>query len=162
MIGYLLRTLPLALRARFFKREQIISRIRRRVRLGEVDFNLHMNQAMYAQVMELGRTDWLLASGAWPRWRSAGITPIVAEQTITYRRELGPLAAYALDTRAVRVEGRLLVVEHHIVVDDRVHTKGEVKLLFVGPDGVVPASDVGDLCGGLLADPLPVEDWRVV
>jgi acyl-CoA thioesterase FadM len=138
-----------------------ISRIRRRVTPRQLDLNLHMNQAAYAEVTELGRTDWVVRSGAWARWRSAGVIPVVAEQTLVYRRELKLWAAYQVDTRAVRVDGRLLVFEGYVLVGDRVHARNDTRLIFVGPDGVVPADAVPALCEGLLAEPLAVSDWRV-
>ncbi|MEM9620971.1 MAG: hypothetical protein AAF993_04930 [Pseudomonadota bacterium] len=57
-----------------------MSRVHRRVRPSEVDFNLHMNQAVYAQVGELGRTDWMLRSRFWPHIRDQGAKPMMANQ----------------------------------------------------------------------------------
>jgi acyl-CoA thioesterase FadM len=162
MLGYLMRTVPVLLRAQLGQDGRLVSRLQRRVWPHEIDLNRHMNQAVYAQIMELGRADWLLRSGAWGRWRAMGFNPIVAEQTLVYRRELGPLARYTLDTRAVRVEGRLLCFEHHALLGDRVAARGVVKLLFVGAQGVLPPESVPALCEGLLAQPLPITDWRVM
>lgn len=160
MLRYLLRTAPVVLRARADGTR--ISRLRRRVRLSEIDLNLHMNQAVYAQVCELGRTDWVFRSGAWDRWRSAGANPVVAEQRLVYRRELSPLARFTVDTRAVAIEGRLLRFESHLIRGDVVHTLGEAKLIFVGEGGVLSPERVEALCGDLLVEPLPVEGWKVV
>lgn len=161
MLGYLLRTVPVMLRAQVARDGQLVSRLRRRVWPHEVDINRHMNQAVYAQVMELGRVDWLLRSGAWRRWQEAGVKPVVAEQHIVYRRELTPLASYLLDTRAVSVDGRLLSYEHHLLLGERVAARGVVKLIFIGPQGVLAPDAVPALCEGLLTEPLPVSDWRV-
>lgn len=161
MIGYLIRTLPVAVRARVRQDGRLVSRLRRRVALQHVDLNLHMNQAAYAEIMELGRTDWLLRSGAWSRWRAAGCYCVVAEQRIIYRRELKPLAAYTLDTRAVALYGRFLVIDHHMLVGDRVHTHNQIKLIFVGEDGVIDAAAAAVLCRGLVTEPLQIEDWHV-
>ncbi|MCA9489558.1 MAG: thioesterase family protein [Myxococcales bacterium] len=160
MIGYLFRTGSFLARAAVSSRAPV-SRRRMRVRLGDVDTNLHMNQAAYARVAELGRVDWLVRSGALKRWRGAGCNPIVAEQRLIYRRELRPLQRYVIDTRAVVLDGRLLRVDHHLLVGDQVHTVVEVKLLLVGPDGVLPADRVQELCRDLLAPALVVESWTV-
>jgi acyl-CoA thioesterase FadM len=161
MLGYLLRTVPVLLRAQMSRDGRLVSRLQRRVWPHEIDLNRHMNQAVYAQIMELGRADWLLRSRAWERWRALDINPIVAEQTIVYRRELGPLTRYELDTRAVSTEGKLLCFEHHLLLGERVAARGRVKLLFVGKKGVMPAEEVPALCEGLLLSPLPISDWRV-
>jgi acyl-CoA thioesterase FadM len=161
MLGYLFRTLPAVARALAARDGATVSRVRRRVSLREIDLNGHMNQARYAEVLELGRLDWILRSGAWRRWRGAGFNPVVAEQRLVYRRELAPLQPYAIDSRAVAVDGRLLRMEQLLLVGDRVHTRGEVALLFVGPEGVAAPERAEELCQGLLAEPLPVEGWRV-
>lgn len=161
MLAYLARTLPVVARAALRRDGRRISRIRRRVGPDRLDLNLHLNQAAYAEALELGRTDWVVRSGAWERWRAAGVNPVVAEQHIVYRRELALGMRYAIDTRAVRLDGRLLAFEGHLVVGERVHARNETKLLFVGPSGVVAADRVAELCEGLLAEPLEVDDWRV-
>ena len=171
MLGYLARTLPTLVSAALSPAHRgdgpPISRIHRRVRPSEIDLNRHMNQAVYLQVMELGRTDWLLRSGAWRAWRASRITPIVAEQRIVYRRELRPFQAYTIETRAVAVEGRLLVVSHGVLGGDggtgaTVHAVNDVKLIFVGHDGVLGAEWAEEHTRSLMAKPLAVVDWRVV
>lgn len=161
MLRYLARTLSTAARARIFRDGRLISRTTRRVGLHQIDLNLHMNQAVYAEEMELSRTDWAIRSGAWKRWMAAGVKPVVAEQRIVYRRELEPLQRYTLDSRAVRLDGKLLRFETHLLVGERVHAKGEVALIFVGPGGVVREGALRPLVTPYLAEPLAVEDWRV-
>lgn len=161
MLSYLLRTLPVLIRARVGMNGQLTSRITRRVHLGELDTNRHMNQAVYAQVFELGRVDWFVRSRAWHRFTEQGVHPVVAEQRIVYRRELAPFARYAIDSRAIAVSGRLLELQSLLLVGDRVHTQCDVKLIFIGKDGVLSADAVNDLCAGLTIDPLDVRDWRV-
>ncbi|MEZ4380176.1 MAG: acyl-CoA thioesterase [Nannocystaceae bacterium] len=162
MFGYLARTFPVIARASLHRDGSLVSRLRRRVRLAEIDPNLHMNQAVYAAVTEYGRTDWAIRSRAWARWRAAGIKPVVAEQRIVYRRELRARARYVVDTRAVAVEGRLLCMQGLLIIGDRVHARSDVKLIFIGPRGVLSAAELAPHCERLLAPPLAVEDWRLV
>ena len=67
-----------------------------------------------------------------------------------------------LDTRLVGVDGRLLLLDGHFLVGDRVHAVGRVGLLSVGPDGVLSAEAVAELATPYLVEPLRVEDWRLV
>lgn len=161
MLGYLFRIIPTVLRQRGAPVGALSCRTRHRVTLGQIDLNRHMNQAAYPQVCELARVSWLFRSGAWPRWREAGLNPVLADQTLTYRRELAPLQTYQIDTRAVGMVGRLLRVEQHFLVNNRVHARAAVSLLFIGPDGVLSAEDATTACAGLLTDPLPVDDWQL-
>ncbi|MEZ4451067.1 MAG: acyl-CoA thioesterase [Nannocystaceae bacterium] len=162
MLSYLARMIPVIVRATRNRDGRLVSRLERRVRLGEIDPNLHMNQAVYARVAEYGRTDWVLRSQAWHRWRSAGIKPIVAEQHIVYRRELRAGARYVIDTRATAIEGRLLRVESVLLVGDRVHARDDTKLIFLGREGVLGADAVQACCAGLVSAPLAIDAWQVV
>jgi acyl-CoA thioesterase FadM len=161
MLAYLARSLPLVVRAALPRDRGLVSRITRRVKLAEIDLNGHMNQASYAQVFELGRVDWFIGSGAWSAFRRQKVGAVVAEQRIVYRRELKPGQRYSIDTRAVRMEGRLLVFESLLLVGERVHAKAEVKLIFIARGGVLSAEDASSLCERYLVEPLAVEDWRV-
>ena len=41
------------------------------------------------------------------------------------------------------------------------HAKAEVKMILVGPDGVLSAEATEAVCREFLTDALPVEAWRV-
>lgn len=154
--------LPVALRARVRPHSSTVSVIHRRVTLSEIDTNLHMNQAVYAEVFELGRVDWMVGTGAWMQWRGAGANPMVARQTITYRRELKPLQRYRIETRAVGTDGRMVQMQGVLAVGDRVHALGEQRLLLVGEDGVLGAEQVEALVASRLVPPLEIQDWKLI
>jgi acyl-CoA thioesterase FadM len=162
VLGYLSRTFPTIIRAALRRDGRQISRFQRRVRLRELDINLHMNQSVYASVFELGRIDLTIRSGAWVKWRAQRVLPVVAEQRIVYRRELRFWAPYTVETRAISVEGRLLVLQTHLVVGTKIHAMGEVKLIFTSRDGVLSPAAVEELCADLLTAPLRTADWRVL
>ena len=152
--------LPFALRASLAKKG-LVSRVHRRVRLTECDFNLHMNQAAYAHVAELARMDWFMRAGLLTRVIRAGVKPVVAEQRLVYRRELKPGQRYAIDTRATAIDGRLLDIQAHVLVADRVHTAIYGKLIMIGPDGVLGPEDAEELLAEFVTEPLVIRDWRV-
>ncbi len=157
-----MRTAPVVLRARRARERQLVSQIERRVALRELDINWHMNQARYLQVMELGRVDWFLRSGAEAQLRRQGVKTVVAEQRVVYRRELKLGTSYLIDTRALGVEGRLLRVQSALLVGDRVHALNDTMMIFIGAAGVLKPAEVGPVCEGLTTTPLAVEGWRVV
>lgn len=120
-----------------------------------------MNQAVYAQVMELSRADWLIRSGALMRWRSQGVKAVVASQRIVYRRELSRNTRYTLDTRALGMSGRLLQFQTNLIVGNRVHARNDTEAIFIGPQGVLGADAAAAACEGLLTKALAIDDWRV-
>lgn len=162
MLGYLSRTLPVILGALARRAEPRVSTLYRRVHPGQLDLNGHMNQACYAQVMELGRTDWLLGNGAWSMWRAAQIHPVVGEQRIIYRRELRLGQRFGVDSRVVDVEGRLMMFENVLFRGDVVHAVGTVGLLFIGPDGVLGRDAVERLAEPWRCDPVKLDQWRIM
>lgn len=166
MLRYLARSVPVFLRGALAREETLVSRLERRVHLSDLDVNVHMNQAVYAQVMELSRADWALRSGAWRHWRSVAVWPVVAEQHLVYRRELKLGQRYLLDTRATGVDGRLLVLDTHLLVGDRVHARNVTKFIFTkkapdGRPGVSPPDEVERVCRAFVSPALPVRDWVV-
>jgi acyl-CoA thioesterase FadM len=162
MLRYLARTAPTVLSALASRRRDArITRLTRRVQLTEIDTNLHMNQAAYLQVGELARVDWAIRCDAVGRWRAEALKPLVAEQRVVYRRELAPLQRYVLDTRAVRVDGKLLWLETNLLVGRRVHARVDAALLFVGEGRVVGAPTAARVHEPLLAEPLAVRDWEL-
>jgi len=165
MLTVYLRMFPVLLRARLAAAaapSPVISRVRQRVHLDQIDANVHMNQARYADAFEAGRADWLVRSGAWSAWRAQGINPVVANQRIDYRRELRPWQRFVIDTRPLAVEGRLLHIQGHLLVGDTVHARNDLRLIFVGPHGVLAPGEVEALCRPVLTEPLTVKDWKVV
>lgn len=161
MLRYLATTIPAVYRARRKADGSLVTRTRHRVSLSQVDFNRHMNQSAYPAVAELARVTWLFRSTAWQRWEEQGVHPVVGRQEIVYRRELAPLQKFEVDTRATGMDGRLLKVEHVLLVGDRVHARVDTWLLFIGPDGVLSADDAEALCADLTSAPLEIEGWRV-
>ncbi len=161
MLGNSARMLPVFIRAALRRNTSLVSCLRRRVRLSESDINLHMNQASYARVAEFGRADWVIRSGLFARLWKARCKPLVAEQRLVYRRELKPGQRYCIDTRATGFEGRLLLVDSVLRVDEQVHAVVHAKLITIGPSGVLDADDVEALASPMITDPLRVEDWRV-
>lgn len=162
MIRYIWRTLPVVARALVAREPGLISRLERRVGLGDLDTNGHMNQAVYAQVMELGRADLLIRSGALKALRRSGLKAAVASQRIVYRRELKRGTRYLVDSRCVGMNGRLLVMQSHLIVGDRVHARADVEVIFFGPGGVLDADTAAERCVALFVEPLRVDDWRLV
>ena len=138
-----------------------VGRYHHRVWPRYVDLNRHMNQAAYAEVMELARWHWMVRSGMFRTMVRQRLNVVVGRQEIIYRRELKPLAAFVIDVRATRVERRAVQIEHHFIVGERVHAKGTADLVVLGRDGVAPADTVRDAFGSLVQTPLHIEDWRV-
>ena len=130
--------------------ETLVSRLDRRVRSTDCDFNRHLTNSMYPRYMDLGRWDLMIRCGALKQCFSERFRPIVVELNIRYLKELKYGTPFTLDTRFTEIDGKALVIEQHFLVDGVVHAKGVVRSLVVGSQGVTTP----DAFAGFLVDPM--------
>ena len=134
-----------------------VSVLRQRVWPIDLDINIHMNNARYLSVMDLGRVDWIIRSGVWKLMRNEGMAPVVGGAMVRYRRSLLPFQNYELRTRLLGWDERWIYVEQAMVRGDGIacvavqragFTKGgrlvtpvelAQKLHYKGPD--IPAPE---------------------
>jgi acyl-CoA thioesterase FadM len=76
------------------------------------DLNLHMNYGAYLEITELARLDWLVRTGLLRDWSARRWQAVVGSLDVQYRKELKPLQAFEVETRAVGFDRRAVVVEH--------------------------------------------------
>ena len=100
--------------AGFFKKPltmEDVSVLQQRVWPDELDINVHMNNAKYLAVMDLGRTDWIVRAGAWKLMRYEKMAPVVGGAMVRYRRSLKLFQPYELRTRLLGWDERWLYIE---------------------------------------------------
>lgn len=138
---------------------------RYRVRPTDLDSGGHMNNAKYLALMDLGRVDQLLRSGLWHAAGRRGWYPVVAAQTIRYRRSLRPRQAFELHTRMLGVDERALYVEQQFRVGEELYARAVVQTRFLRKTGgSVDVAELLEIIGPVPADrvlPEWVQDWAV-
>ncbi len=159
-----LRLLWLRLRTPFRPRVGIedVGRMPMRVWPSDLDVLGHVNNGVYLTMMDLGRTDLMLRSGAWKRMVDAGIYPVVASQTISYRKSLDPWVRFTLETRLVGADDRATYIEQRFVVDGEIYAQAHVRARFLRKSGgTVPIAEMLEVAGsdGLPAPAPWVAEW---
>lgn len=147
------RLLLLMVRARFRGRLGIwdTSHVSFRVNPGDLDVQRHMNNGRYLTLMDLGRMDLMTRSGFWRRISDQGWYPVVAGQTITYRRSLMLWDRFDLASRVVGHDERWIFMEQVFRRDGVVVADAIVRARFLRrTGGSVPMEEVLEL-----AEPLP-------
>ena len=141
-----------------------------RVWPNDLDVFLHMNNGVYLTIADLGRMDMLARAGVLGEMNRRRWYPVVAAESIRFRRSLRPWQRYAIDTRVLGWNERSIYIEQTFVADGETvaHAVVDVRFLVRGGGGVTPA-EVLDVLGGIAgvergeppADALPgwVEDW---
>ena len=130
------------------------SRVRFRVNPSDLDVMRHMNNGRYLTLMDLGRMDLMLRSRFWRRITEQGWYPVVAGQSITYRRSLQLWERFDLASRVLGHDDRWVYMEQVFRRDGEVVADAVVRARFLRTSGgSVPMEEVLDLAG-------PVPDHR--
>lgn len=139
--------------ARFRPRCDIMGPSRARFRVWPTDLDVlrHVNNGVYLSLMDLGRVDLLLRSGVLAKVRARGWYPVVAAETIQFRRSLTLFQPFVIETRVLGWDDRSIFLEQRFV---RPGTDGETIALAVirgrflmSGGGTVPMSELMELSG---------------
>jgi acyl-CoA thioesterase FadM len=130
-----------------------------RVNPADLDVQRHMNNGRYLSIMDLGRMDLMLRSGFWKKVTGAGWYPVVAGQTITYRRSLTLGQRFDLATRVIGYDERWIYMEQVFRRGDTVIADAIVRARFLRTSGgSVDVDEVLALTGPAPED-LVLPDW---
>ncbi|WP_242682337.1 acyl-CoA thioesterase [Herbiconiux sp. SYSU D00978] len=132
-----------------------VGRIQLRVTPDDLDVLRHMNNGVYLSLMDLGRVDLLTRAGIWQEFKRRGWYPVVAAQTITYRKSLNPGQRYTLETAIAGFSDRDVFVEQRFVVGDEIYARGFVRGRFLKRSGgSVSIGEIADASG------VDITEWR--
>lgn len=109
----------------FFRLLLLMLRLRRRrdldiwstaitpFRVNPLDLDVlgHMNNSRYLAILDLGRMDLMIRAGAWDEFSARGWTPVVAGQSISYRRSLRLGQRFELHTHVLGIDDRWVYLE---------------------------------------------------
>lgn len=131
----------------------------------DIDLNLHMTNSRYLALMDLGRTDLILRSGAWRAMRRERLGVVLAGSAMRFRRSLPPFSRFTLATRLVGWDERWMYVEQVFSGPQGVACSTVVRAAFVKSGKLVPPGPVLEaVTPGLqaLVPPAWVADWAGV
>jgi len=127
---------------------------RTRVRPGDLDMYLHVNNGVYLQMMDIARTNLIAELGGLALLREKGWYPVVAASTMTYRRSLQLFDPVEITTRVVGWDPRVVYLEQVFTRRGELAARGIVAGRFLSrAGGRVPAPDVAELFGGPAQSP---------
>ena len=124
----------------------------------DLDINMHMNNARYLSVMDLGRTDWIVRSGAWRLMRRDKMAPVVGGCLVRYRRSLRPFETYLLKTRLLGWDERWIYVEQIMQGRDGIACLAVQRTAFVQAGKIIPVAEWAAKIG-YDGPQVPVPDW---
>ncbi|WP_030106907.1 acyl-CoA thioesterase [Actinoalloteichus caeruleus] len=160
-----LRLLLLRWRMRRRRRLSVwdVARTPFRVTVADLDLLRHMNNGKYLSILDLGRMDLMVRSGFWEKLVRAGWYPVVAGQTIPYRRSLRLGQRFDLYTRVVGFDDRWAYLEQTFCVGRTVYAQAVVRSRFLRRSGgSVDHDELAELVGGFperLRVPAWMREW---
>lgn len=112
-----LRLLLLVLTAPFRPRCPALGPVRKRFLVWppDLDVLLHVNNGVYLSMLDVARVDLMLRSGMAPLLRKHKIYPVVAAQTIRFRRSLQLFQAFEVETRVLGWDEKAIIIQHHFL-----------------------------------------------
>jgi len=129
-------------------------RTRFRVWPGDIDMLLHVNNGVYLTMLDVARVDLLLRARAVGVLRAHGVYPVVAAQTIRYRRSLRLFERFEIETRIIGWDELAFLVSHEFRRGNDVVAEATVRWRFLKRGGGKPtASEVLDLFGARATSP---------
>ena len=127
-----------------------------RVWPNDIDFNFHLNNARYLNVMDYGRVRLLARAGLLMPLIKARYSPVVGSAWITYRRSLPLWAHYTLVTRMDSWDDRWFYFEQTFTGSEGLVAIGWVKGALLDRGSILPPQSIMDrLHPGLQSPPLP-------
>ncbi|KRE38428.1 hypothetical protein ASG73_05670 [Janibacter sp. Soil728] len=124
----------------------------------DIDFAGHMNNGVYFTMADLGRIDLAVRSG-WLRAQVRHrVSPVVMQETMTFRTSLQPLQPYELHSALAGWDRISVYYEQRFVVDGQVCAQALVRMRFLQRGKGVDTDRLWQLLG---VDPPPsaVPDW---
>ncbi|TQL40384.1 acyl-CoA thioesterase FadM [Homoserinimonas aerilata] len=164
-VNMFLRTFLIWLKSRRGARLGVhdVGRVAMRVMPNDLDTLGHVNNGVYFSLMDLGRFDLLHRSGAWAQMMKHGIYPVVANETMTFRKSLQPWQRYTLESRIDGYDEKAVYIRQRFVVDGEIYAEGFVRGRFLKRSGgTVSLGELADVLGvdiSGLRPPEWVADW---
>ena len=134
------------------------SRLAFRVWPHDLDINIHMNNARYVALMDLGRLDLILRCGVWRPMLKCRWQAVIGGSLIRYRRPLGPFQSFSLTSRLLSWDDKWIYIEHRIEAGAAMACHAIVRAAFVEAGKVVSPHRVAEAAGFAGIQPV-LPDW---
>jgi len=126
----------------------------------DIDVLFHVNNGVYLSMLDAARVDMMLRSGFAGLVRRAGYYPVVAAETIRFRRSLKLFERFRVDTRVLGWDEKAFVLEHRFMLGDTLAAEAVVRIRFLKrTGGGVDTALVLELAGKKDATAPALPEW---
>lgn len=136
-----------------------VARARFRVLPTDLDILKHMNNGVYLSIADIGRFDLLRRNGVWQIFSERGWYPVVASETISFRKSLELWQSFVVESRILGFDDKAVYVEQRFTVDGEIYTQAYIRGRFLKRSGgVVSIAELLDAVGPAPTD-VTVPEW---
>ena len=136
-----------------------VARTRYRVLPTDLDILKHMNNGVYLSIADIGRFDLLQRNGVWAIFKGRGWYPVVASETISFRKSLELWQPFVVESRILGFDEKAVYVEQRFTVDGEIYTQAFIRGRFLKRGGgVVSIPELLDAVGPAPTD-VTVPEW---
>jgi|SRR6478609_2583619 len=161
-----LRLLLLVLSAPLRPRCELFQPVRKGFRVWPTDLDvlLHVNNGVYLSLLDVARVDLLLRSGLGSKLWRKGWYPVVAAETIRFRRSLQLFQAFEVETAVIGWDDKAFLIQHRFLRGEELVAEAVVRSRFLRRSGgTLSAQEILELTERTQpSPPLPrwIEDWN--
>jgi len=143
-MNLLLRLLMTIIRGFFRSKINFLdeSTMRMHVWPNDLDLNMHMTNSRYVSVMDLGRTDLLMRTGAAKIMLKNKWQAVLGAGTIRFRRPMNIFQAYDLKTQVIGWQGKWVYIEQKIYSKDILIAHALLKGAFLKGSQTVQINEI--------------------
>ena len=124
-----------------------------RVWPNDIDFNLHLNNARYLNIMDYGRMRLLARTSLLTPLLKRRYAPVVGSVWITYRRSLPLWGVFNLSTRLAAWDDRWFYMEQTFTSREGLVAAAHIKAALLKNSNIVPPQQIIDLAHPNLESP---------
>jgi acyl-CoA thioesterase FadM len=136
-----------------------VGRLSMRVWPTDLDVLGHMNNGVYLSIMDLGRMDLMQRSGVWSRMSRAGFYPVMANETISFRKSLQPWQRFTIETRIIGYDEKAVYTEQRAVADGEIYAAAVMRGRFLKRSGGTATMAEISAATGVDTTGSAVPDW---
>ncbi len=131
------RLMFISLFARFRSKTDLLGECATPFRVWPTDLDVlrHMNKGVYLSLQDLARVDYMIRAGAAEKIAIEGWYPVVASETIRFRRSLQAFQKFELRTKILAWDDKYIYLEHRFTSKNEVIAIGMIKARFLKRTG---------------------------
>ena len=132
-----LRLLLLLFTAPFRSRCEALGPSRKRFLVWPADLDVlwHVNNGVYLSMLDVARVDMMLRSGMLGKLRRRGFYPVVAAETIRFRRSLRLFQSFDVETKVIGWDEKAFLIQHQFSRAGEVVAEAVVRARFLQRQG---------------------------